>query len=596
MTDLSNLSNQELLARYQASRPVSALSDQQLIVLHQRQQHTQRLEKLKRENPTEYDPASKEYQARYGAVGGTSGYDQFMAGAGKSVADVGRGLRQLSTEIGSAVGLGSVLPASFSDEEIARQRAAQTEVNARDAALMQSGAGVAGNVSGTLATTLLPAGMVGSVGRGTVAGNAARAFVNPQTYRAAAAAGATQGALQPIATGESRALNTAVGAGAGIAGQAVARGVSRFAEPVKNALTPQASRAVQTLEREGVPLDLAQRTGSNFAARMKNMLQDNPTTAGQIEAFKETQQRAYNSAVLRTIGESGESATPDVLARANARIGQVFDDIANRNTIRYDKVLEMKLAAIERAARNELDDAQFGVVRRQLDTLLDKATMNVDQIDGKAYQNFKTGLDRISQGQDQSKGYFARQIREALDDALERSASPEDVAALRMARTMYRRLKQIEGAVATDESGHISASKLANSIATKKNAAQAKLGRGDQTLVRLAKAGKQVLPEPTANSGTPARLLAQFALPGALGVAGGLASDDPMTGVKLATATYVLPKLAARTIQPGPISNYLAHGMGNPYVRSALMAPTNQTTVGAITKQAPAALMLAAPK
>jgi hypothetical protein len=589
VTNLSKLSDQELIARYQASRPVSSLSDEELVSLHTEQQRTQRLEQLKKENPGEYDPQSKEYQAKYGATTGMTGTQKFLAGAGKSVADLGRGIKQIGAEVGNRVGL-------VDDETVADIQGDIDESRQLDTELMDTGAGVAGNIAGTVATIALPAG---AVARGAQAANlartatAARTLVNPTTLKAAAAAGATQGALQPVASDGSRVSNAALGAAGGVAGTAVAKMAGRVAQPIKNALTPAVSRAVQTLEAAGVPLDLAQRTGSRFAQRMKNMLQDNPTTAGNLAVQRETQQRAYNRAILNLIGENADAATPDVMGRAQTRLGQVFDDIAERNPIKYDRPLEVQLAAIEKAARDELDDAQFGVVRRQLDNILQKATDGVDQIDGKAYQSIKTSLDRLSLGQDQSKGHYARVIREALDDSLQRSASAEDVAALKVARAQYRRMKQIESAVSTDEGGHISAAKLANSLGTKRNAAQSKYGKGDQSLVSLAKAGKEILPEPTPNSGTPARLLAQLALPGALGIAGGLTSDDPMTGVKLAAATYLIPKLASGAVRPGPITNYLAAGMGNPWVRAALNSPQTNQVAGALTKQAPAAAALA---
>lgn len=603
MADFSKFSDQELMARYQANRPLSSLPNEVLMANYQQAQRGQRIEELKRSNPGEYDPASKEYQARYGATAGLSGYEKFMSGAGKSVADVGRGLKQIGAGLGNQIGL-------VSDETVAGIQSGIDESRQLDAPLMETGAGLAGNMAGTLATTLLPAGLAARGAQAANLGrtaNAARAFVNPTTFRAAAGAGAAQGAIQPVASDESRLLNTGIGALGGAAGTAVAKAAGRVVQPIRQALEPAVRRAVQRLEEAGVPLDLAQRTGSRMAVAMKNMLQDNPTTAGQIAQFKDVQQKAYNRAILQLVGENAHAATPDVMGRVQTRLGQVFDDIAERNPIRYDKGLEMQLAAIESAARNELDDAQFGVVRRQLDNILDKAAGTdvtggrsgadvIDVIDGKAYQNIKTGLDRLSMGQDQSKGYYARQVREALDDALQRSASPLDVKTLKIARSQYRRMKQIESAISTDESGNISAAKLANSLGTKGNVSQSKYGKGDQALVHLAKAGKQVLPEPTANSGTPARLLAQMAIPGALGIAGGLVSNDPMTGVKLAAATYILPKMMAGAIRPGPISNYLAEGLGNPSVRNVMLAMQQRPAVGAITKHASALLALSAPE
>lgn len=540
---------------------------------------------LTQKNPGEYDPSSKEYQSKYGPLAGSSGDNEnFMAGAGKSVVDLGRGLGQIGTDIGHGMGM-------VSDQTQATGQAGIDNSRERDAALMDTKAGLGGNISGTLATTLIPGA---GAARGAEALNlgrtamAARAFVNPNTYRAAAAAGATQGALQPVASDQSRLANAGVGALGGLGGTAAARGLGRLAQPITSGLSEASARAVDVLENAGVPLDLAQRTGSRFVGRMRNMAQDNPTTAGQQAAFKEVQGRGYNRAVLHTIGENADAATPEVLARADDRIGAVFDGVAERNPVDYDDALQARLSHIETEARNQLDDTQFGVVRRQLDNIVDKAADNGGRLDGRAYQSIRTGLNQLSMGADQTRGHVARQIREAMEDALERSANPQDLEALRHARIQYRRLKQIEPAVSTDEAGNISPSKLANTIGAKRNASQGKYGRGDQELVELAKAGKQILPEPTGNSGTAARVASQMMLPAMVGAAGGFGGDngfDAGRALKFGLGAYAAPRAASRALLPNMASNYFAGGLGNPVARAMLQSPQNRAAIGGLLKQ-----------
>lgn len=113
-------------------------------------------------------------QQKYDPTDGMSGFDKFAAGVGKSIVDTGRGVGQL---------LGLV-----SREEV-------DEARKRDAALMDTGAGMAGNISGNLAQALfIPGG---------------------STVKGAAMIGGAMGAVQPVGTDESRLQNTAIGAGLG---------------------------------------------------------------------------------------------------------------------------------------------------------------------------------------------------------------------------------------------------------------------------------------------------------------------------------------------------------------------------------------------
>src|SRR3990167_1347621 len=134
---------------------------------------------------------------------GMSGYDKFMAGAGKSVADLGLGARQL---VGTA-----------SQEEV-------DEVKQRDAPLMNTGAGIAGNIAGNVGMAVIPG--LGMAGAGKTAAMPALqaagkyALSSPATLGGIATQGglgALQSGLQPVATGESRVGNTALGFAGGAA-------------------------------------------------------------------------------------------------------------------------------------------------------------------------------------------------------------------------------------------------------------------------------------------------------------------------------------------------------------------------------------------
>lgn len=126
--------------------------------------------------------AQREIDRRmYDPTSGMSGGEKFLAGVGKALTDVGRGVRQYLPE---SIG-------GLSNEQIAESRKL-------DQPLMQTGAGLAGNVAGNVALAV-PAAFV--PGAATLPGSAA--------------IGAAYGALSPGVDAAERLKNTAIGGAAG---------------------------------------------------------------------------------------------------------------------------------------------------------------------------------------------------------------------------------------------------------------------------------------------------------------------------------------------------------------------------------------------
>lgn len=131
---------------------------------------------------------------------GMSGFEKFAAGAGKAMTDVARGVRQYLPE---AIG-------GLSGEQIA-------EARRLDAPLMNTGAGMAGNIAGNVAMAVPSAFVPGAA-----------------SIPGGAAIGAAYGALQPGVDTAERAKNVAIG---GVAGAAVPTMV-RGAQVAKSFIDP----------------------------------------------------------------------------------------------------------------------------------------------------------------------------------------------------------------------------------------------------------------------------------------------------------------------------------------------------------------------
>lgn len=416
-----------------------------------------------------------------------------LIGAGKFFVDTARGAKQ-------ALGVGD-------------QAALQREIDESkllDAPLMRTGGGKVGNI-GAAAITAAPAMFI--PGANTVVGSAA--------------VGAGIGALSPVATGESRMENAAIGAAGGAAGQGIANGVGRLIRPVRGpGLSGELSGLAAEAQRRGIPLSTGQITQSRPLQALESTMRDMPFTAGRAEAFRQSQQAGLNRALTRTLGEDAEALTPEILGRAKDRIGGVFSDVSSRNAVKLDDPLDAAVQAVREAnakagplASGKVDDVadwliSFGKSKPVATGVVDAAgnpimvTPPRAAMTGEQYQTIRSILTRNSkdayQGGNSQLGSALKGLRNALDDAAERSIAPADQAAWKAARKEWANLKTIEKAVKNDGSGEAFAARLAGEV-RKANPNAFLYGQGDTELATLAKLGNGMLKDSVPNSGTAQR-------------------------------------------------------------------------------------------
>lgn len=202
------------------------------------------------------------------------GVNRFLAGTGKAFSDFGSGVKQIFT-------------GNSNQQEI-------DDTKRLDAPLMATGAGVAGNVTGNVAT-VLPAAFIPGVNG--LAGSAAL--------------GVVLGGIQPVASDESRLKNIAIGGAAGLAGPVVARGVTAAAQGVKALVEPftaggRQAIAGRTLQSFGVaPADVAGLSGA-------------PTITGAVPTLAEQITRPEAAAGAARLQDSLASLDPTSGARMAA--------------------------------------------------------------------------------------------------------------------------------------------------------------------------------------------------------------------------------------------------------------------------------------
>lgn len=547
--------------------------------------------------PVQYDPSKGGSTLNLAGfdtgIPTSQGVDRFLSGMGSAFAGTGRGLGQLYNYAADAVSPRSpTLSGLVTGQDPSRSAASTADIDEAkrlEAPLMNTGAGIAGNIAGNVGMMAAPGAAVAKIAaplgyaRAAAAG---QAFVNPTTYLGAAGASAVQSAIQPVGSDDSRLLNTGLGLVAGGAGQGVVNTLGRIAQPVRNALNPLRQKAVQTLQDAGVPLNLAQVTGSPMWNRISSALNDNLFTVGGQQAKAGEQRAAFTNAVSNLIGEDSPALTSDVMGGAANRINGVFSDVLSRNTVQSSPTMINGLAAAQAGALENQKQPVSSVINR----LYDAMHPQTGEIPGQVAYGIKKDLDLMSSTADTTQNYYARQARSALMNAINDSLSPTDQAAFSQARGQFANMKRIEPALDKSGTGEVSPGILANVMAQKANRSASIYGQGPQDMVTLAQAGKQILLDQTPNSGTTARLMAAF-LPGAAVAAGTqLATGDPMEAAKYGIGVMGLPKMAQWVLNNPTMVNALSRGVTNPAARAALQAPANNALIGQTVRNTPNAL------
>ncbi len=396
-----------------------------------------------------------------------SSTENFLAGAGKAFADLGRGARQFSTELGNAAGLGRVMPESFGDAEVNRQREEIADSRRRDAELMGTKAGIAGNIAGGVAATI-PAAVV--PGANTVAG--------------AGAIGAGFGALQPVADPSERATNTAVGFALGSGAQALGQKVSKFASDRIAARTAKAStEEAQNSVRDSL-LKEAQQAGyrvppatSNPTAKNRVLESVSGKAATQQSAAVKNQ-TVTNRLVRQELGmEANAPITKESLNSIRSREGAVYKAIKSAGRITADDQYIDDLTKLTQSVdeiSKDFPDANIGAhedINKLVDSLLKDGFDSSSAVEyvKKLRQQASSNLSFAASADPTKKalGLAQREAAGALEDMVIRHLQSTGKGALAdrfdKARMLIAKTYSVENAL-NEGTGNVVASQLATQL------------------------------------------------------------------------------------------------------------------------------------
>jgi hypothetical protein len=230
----------------------------------------------------------------YDPTEGMSTSDKFFAGMGKSFTDLSLGGRQLLAEFLASGGGGALgQPDSYWQKLADQYRAEADEKQRLEKALMNTGAGTVGAITGSaLPAMLVPGGAATALGR----------------IALSSAIGAAQGATQPVGEDQSRAGNVALGGAFGAAGQGVGEGVGALARGAQPGLDAARQAAVDWAAAHGAPLTRGQMSGNKVTQLLENVLSALPGSRGFYAKTGAAQQSGIDQAIgERTLeGNAGD--------------------------------------------------------------------------------------------------------------------------------------------------------------------------------------------------------------------------------------------------------------------------------------------------
>ena len=318
------------------------------------------------------------------------GFQRFAAGAGKAGYDIARGVGQFA----------GIVPQSSVDES-----------RKLDAPLMNTGAGVAGNIAGN---ALIAAPAMAIPGVNTLVGGAAL--------------GAGMGALQPTAEGESRLLNMGVGAVGGTAAPALGSALrtgKALAEPLyQSGRNTIVGRTLNRVAGENAPA-IQQR----FASALELVPGSKPTAAEVAE-----------SGGVAALQRSASASNPEAYAhrgmeQAAARVQALRDIAGDSNQQAQMKGVRglMSEQLYKEAGEEGVDASLAKAMKPQIDNLLQRPAMK--QAVARAKQIF--GEETVTL--DKAGSVRGLQLtKQALDDIIEKAGG----AGSSIGKNEFRALQQ----------------------------------------------------------------------------------------------------------------------------------------------------------
>lgn len=371
--------------------------------------------------------------------------------------------------------------------------------NATERVIQNIDRGIGGLVSGVGIGSGLQS-LASPVARGV--GAALTSNLGSQTAATIAGAGSSDVARE-AGVGPTGQVIAGLAGGIAPAGVGSARiGLGNLAGSALPKPSPEVAQLAKSALEMGIPLKASQVSPSKVGKLVDSVTGQVPFSGSQ--KFSDSQTKAFGRQIAKTIGENADNVTSEVFARAKARIGASYDDLASRINTEITPSVQKKLDGVLGDAEQFGTSDSVNAIQSALNRVKEQAVAG--QLPGKAYKSLDSQLGNVVKNGGE-KGNYAKQLQQVLRDAFTNSASPADKAQMALANKQYGNLKTIQPLVANDSvEGNISPAQLLGRV-NANNAGKGAMAEGRRgELGDLANIGQKFLKQQVTDSGTAPRL------------------------------------------------------------------------------------------
>lgn len=253
--------------------------------------------------------------------------------------------------------------------------------------------------------------------------------------------GAEAGALQTPLTGGELGENVLTGAGVGGAFPLVGAGISASLRPVVDKGVASAVSAARAL---GLPIRPGQYAMPGWLTRADASLMSGKDTP---------QLKKFTRILSNSIGENTDSITPEVLERAQERIGKGLDDVAANSRMVYDATLHKKINDIlyDVTSASGISKADQNAVRNVISDIRNSAAFTPARKSGKAFQQltqYGSMLGELSQSANPTVRQAGGDLSDALFETVARYSPSDKTKALFDLKDQYRNVLALRKPVA----------------------------------------------------------------------------------------------------------------------------------------------------